>query len=170
MVLQAQDEGKVFSILFWMAGNLGRSDWDYLWVPTIGVVVGVAVLLADGARLNALLIGDETAASLGVNTHRLRYRLLAVTALLTALMVALSGMIGFVGLVVPHVARLTVGSDHRRVVPVAALGGATFLVLCDLASRAVLAPTDIPVGIVTGFVGAPFFLWLLHRTESLGAV
>ncbi len=170
MVLQAQDEGKVFSILFWMAGNLGRSDWDYLWVPTIGVVVGVAVLLADGARLNALLIGDETAASLGVNTHRLRYRLLAVTALLTALMVALSGMIGFVGLVVPHVARLTVGSDHRRVVPVAALGGATFLVLCDLASRAVLAPTDIPVGIVTGFIGAPFFLWLLHRTESLGAV
>ncbi len=90
-------------------------------------------------------------------------------ALLTAVMVALSGIIAFVGLVVPHVARLLVGSDHRRVVPIATLSGALFLVTCDVVSRVVIAPTLLPVGIVTGMLGAPFFLWLLHRSDSVAA-
>ena len=169
LVLQAEESHKVFSILFWLAGSLDKASWRSLWLPAAATATGFAVLLADGTRLNALLIGDETASSLGVDIHRLRARLLAVTALLTAVMVALSGIIGFVGLVVPHIARLIVGSDHRRVVPLAALTGATFLVLCDLASRTLIAPTLVPVGIVTGVLGAPFFLWLLHRADTMGA-
>lgn len=168
LVLQAEESQKVFSILFWLAGSLDKASWRSLWLPAAATATGFAVLLADGTRLNALLIGDETASSLGVDLHRLRARLLAVTALLTAVMVALSGIIGFVGLVVPHIARLIVGSDHRRVVPLAALTGATFLVLCDLASRTLIAPTLVPVGIVTGVLGAPFFLWLLHRADTMG--
>lgn len=168
-VLRADEAHKVFSILFWLAGSLDQATWRSLWLPATATAAGAVVLIADGPALNALLSGDETAASLGVDVRRLRRRLLAVTALLTAVMVALSGIIGFVGLIVPHVARLIVGSDHRRVVPVAALTGASFLVLCDIASRTVIAPTLVPVGIVTGMLGAPFFLWLLHRSESATA-
>jgi iron complex transport system permease protein len=169
LVLQATDDHKVFNILFWLSGSLSESSWRPLAIPALCVGAGFVLLLADGPALNALLIGDETAASLGVHVAALRRRLLAVTALLTAVMVALSGIIGFVGLVVPHVSRMLVGSDHRRVVPIAALSGATFLVLCDLASRVLIAPVEIPVGIVTGVLGAPFFLWLLRRSDTIGA-
>ena len=166
MVLRADEPQKVYGILFWLAGSLDQANWSPLWLPAMGIAVGLLILIADGARLNALIVGDETAASLGINVSRLRWRLLVVTSLMTALMVSQSGIIGFVGLVVPHVARLVVGADHRRVVPMAALTGAAFMVLCDLVSRTVIAPTVIPVGIVTGVVGAPFFLWLLRRADT----
>lgn len=166
MVLRADEPQKVYSILFWLAGSLDQAAWSALWLPSAAVVIGALILLFDAARLNALIVGDETAASLGISVARLRWRLLLVTSLLTALMVSQSGIIGFVGLVVPHVARLVVGADHRRVVPMAAVTGAAFMVLCDLASRTVIAPTVIPVGIVTGVVGAPFFLWLLRRADT----
>lgn len=166
VVLRADEPQKVYSILFWLAGSLDQANWSPLLLPAMGVVVGWLILSIDAARLNALIVGDETAASLGIHVARLRWRLLIVTSLLTALMVSQSGIIGFVGLVVPHVARLVVGADHRRVVPMAAVSGAAFVVLCDLVSRTVLAPTVIPVGIVTGVVGAPFFLWLLRRADA----
>ena len=134
------------------------------------VLVAMALLIMDGPRLNALIVGDETAASLGVDVNALRGRLLLITALLTAVMVALSGAIGFVGLVVPHIARMMVGSDHQRVIPISAVFGAAFLVICDTVARLLLAPVEIPVGIVTGIVGAPFFLWLLRRTEAVARV
>lgn len=169
LVLRAEDAHQVFSILFWLAGSLDQANWRDLVVPCVGVWAGFVLLMIDGRQLNALLIGDETAASLGVDVPALRRRLLVTTALLTAVMVALSGIIAFVGLVVPHVARLLVGSDHRRVVPIATLSGALFLVTCDVVSRVVIAPTLLPVGIVTGMLGAPFFLWLLHRSDSVAA-
>lgn len=170
LVLQADDAHQVFGVLFWLEGSLARSDWSFLLLPLLAILVGGVLLFADGQKLNALLVGDETAASLGVNVNYLRGRLLILTALLTAVMVALSGIIGFVGLVVPHIARLLVGSDHRRVLPVAALFGAAFLIIADTIARLLLAPVEIPVGIVTGIFGAPFFLWLLWRAENVARV
>lgn len=170
LVLRATDAHQVFGVLFWLQGSLARSDWQFLFMPVTAILVGGAILFTDAQKLNALLVGDETAASLGVNVSALRARLLLLTSLLTAVMVSLSGIIGFVGLVVPHIARMLVGSDHRRVVPVAALAGAIFLVLCDAIARLLIAPTEIPVGIITGIFGAPFFLWLLWRADNLARV
>lgn len=167
LVLQADDAQQVFGVLFWLEGSLARSNWNFLLLPVVAILASWVTLFADGHKLNALLVGDETASSLGVNVNYLRGRLLIITALLTAVMVSLSGIIGFVGLVVPHIARLLVGSDHRRVIPVAAIFGAAFLILADAIARLLLAPIEIPVGIVTGIFGAPFFLWLLWRAENL---
>ncbi|MGQ0466935.1 MAG: FecCD family ABC transporter permease [Sporichthyaceae bacterium] len=166
LVLRAQDAEQVFSILYWLGGSLQGARIHTLWMPALAVLVGGAVLFADAGRLNALLIGEETAASLGVNVNFLRWRLVAAVGLLAGVMVSQSGMIGFVGLVIPHIARLLVGSDHRLVLPVAAVGGAAFLVVCDIISRELLAPQLIPIGIVAGLFGAPLFIWLLRRSEA----
>jgi iron complex transport system permease protein len=109
------------------------------------------------------MTGDETATSLGVDVSRFRIEMLIATSLLTGAVVAVSGGIGFVGMVVPHVCRLVVGADHRRLIPVATLGGAIFLVLVDIVARTAAAPQELPIGIVTAAIGAPFFLWLLRR-------
>lgn len=170
LVLQAPEAHQVYGILFWLAGNLAQSDWRYLPLPALAVLLALLALMVDGQRLNALAVGDETAASLGVDVNRLRARLLILASLLTAVMVSLSGAIGFVGLVVPHVARMLVGSDHRRVIPATVLIGAAFLVVCDAVGRLLLAPVEIPVGIITGMAGAPFFLWLLRQTDAIARV
>lgn len=166
MVLRAEDDRQVYGILFWLGGSLDQATMSTLWLPAVGLLFGGVVLGADAQRLNALLVGDETAASLGVHVAWLRWRLLGITALLTATMVSQSGIIGFVGLVVPHIARLLIGSDNRRVIPVAAVTGAAFMVICDVIARLLIAPVVIPIGIVTGVLGAPFFLWLIRRSTS----
>ncbi|MGH3622513.1 MAG: FecCD family ABC transporter permease [Sciscionella sp.] len=163
LVLQADDPGKTNSALFWLLGSLAGARWSDLGVPAGALVLGIVVLLARGQGLNALLVGDETAASLGVSPTRLRGELFATTSLVTGVMVALSGSIYFVGLVVPHAVRLLLGSDHRTVLPAAALLGAGFLVLVDLIARSVLRPQELPVGIVTAMIGAPVFLLLMRR-------
>ncbi|WP_244328303.1 iron ABC transporter permease [Yimella sp. cx-51] len=152
------------SVLFWLLGSLGLAAWDIPLLVVTVVVLGSAVLLIVWSRrLDALAIGDETALTLGVSPAKLRSRLLVVVSLNVGAIVAASGSIGFVGLVVPHLARRAVGSDHRRVLPVAALMGATLLVLADLAARMILRPQEIPIGIITALVGAPFLLVLLRR-------
>ncbi|MGE3285720.1 MAG: FecCD family ABC transporter permease [Pseudonocardia sp.] len=150
---------------FWLLGSLGSAGWADLGLPTAAVMVGCAVLLLQSRSLNALLVGDETAVSLGLDVHRLRVQLLVVTSLLVGVVVSVSGAIAFVGLVVPHVCRLVIGSDHRRLLPVAALTGASFLVLVDLAARTVDAPSELPLTIVTAVLGVPCFIWLLRRRE-----
>lgn len=163
LVFQAEDSNQVRSALFWMLGSLGGARWEYLAAPALALGLGTAALMAQARALNALLVGEETAATLGVDTGRLRRGLLVLTALLTGVMVAVSGGIGFVGLVMPHAVRLLVGADHRRVLPLAVILGAIFLVWVDVLARTALAPEELPIGVVTSLIGAPFFLWLLHR-------
>lgn len=167
LTTQAQD---VFSVMFFLLGSVAAATWSDVAVPAVVTVALTGYLLTNARALNALLVGDETATSLGVAVDAFRTRMLIVTALLTGIMVSVAGGIGFVGLVVPHVARLLVGSDHRRMLPVTAIGGATFLVLIDLVSRTVAAPRELPIGIVTAAVGAPFFLWLMRRRDPAAGV
>lgn len=155
------------SVLFWLLGSLGLARWDVALAVVTAVVIGTtALLIVWSRRLDALAIGDETALTLGISPSTLRSRLLVVVSLNVGAVVAVSGSIGFVGLVVPHLARRAVGSNHRHMLPVAALMGAILLVLADLVARTLLRPQEIPIGIITALVGAPFLLVLLRRMTA----
>ena len=151
------------SVLFWMLGGLGLARWELLWLPALCLALALAVLLGLGRALNALMAGEQSAVSLGLEPRRVRLVVFVVASLLTGVLVSLSGAIGFVGLMLPHVARFLVGAEHRRVLPVAALLGALFLVWVDVAARTWLAPQDLPIGIVTAAIGGAFFVALLRR-------
>ena len=151
------------ALLTWVMGSLAGTQWRSLGLPAAVLLLGMLWLLAQARPLNALLAGDETAATLGVSTERLRRQLFIVVSLLTGTMVAVSGAIGFVGLMIPHTTRMLVGTDHRRVLPIAALMGAVFLVVVDGVARTWFAPMEIPVGVITAFVGGPFFIAMLWR-------
>ncbi|GAA3794351.1 iron ABC transporter permease [Amycolatopsis tucumanensis] len=159
----------VFSVLFFLLGSVSAASMSSLAVPAVAFVAACLVVGLRTRAMNALLSGDESATALGVDVNRLRAVLLVTAALLTGSIVSVSGGIGFVGLVVPHVARIVVGADHRRMLPVAVLGGAAFLMLADLLSRTVAAPAEVPIGILTAVVGAPFFLWLMRRDTAARA-
>ncbi|GAA1177308.1 iron ABC transporter permease [Nesterenkonia xinjiangensis] len=160
------DAHQVFSVMFFLLGSLSAATFGQLVLPA--VVLGLVLVFAgvNARGLNALMAGDETATALGVNVNVLRIGSLVLAALLTASVVAVCGGIGFVGLIIPHTARLLVGSDHRLMLPVAVLGGALFLAAADLAARTAAAPTEVPIGIFTAAVGAPFFLWLLRPRRA----
>jgi iron complex transport system permease protein len=151
------------TVVFWMLGGLGLAQWDQLIYPLVILILCGAWLTSRTTNLNATTIGDETAATLGIAVARFRLIVFVVGALITGVMVAFSGIIGFVGLMVPHIARMLVGGDYTRVLPVSALIGAIFLLWADIAARTVMAPEDMPIGIVTGLVGGVFFVWLLGR-------
>jgi iron complex transport system permease protein len=155
------------SVLFWLLGSFGLANWSQLPIPAIALVVAMVYLLAQGRSLNALAMGTEPAASLGVDVHRLRRNLFVVTSLMAGVAVAVSGVIGFVGLVVPHIVRLLVGSDHRRVLPVGVVFGASFMVLGDLLARTIVAPQEMPIGVITAFIGAPTLIVLIRRRPYL---
>ena len=148
--------------LYWLMGHLKGASWPEVTSSVVLVAVPFVVLLAYARDLNVMLLGEEDALALGIEVERTKRLLLAATALITAAAVAVAGIIGFVGLIIPHVMRLVVGPDHRILIPTSALAGATFLVLADTVAR---AGTAMPVGIVTAAVGAPFFLFLLRRRE-----
>ena len=148
-------------ILFWLMGGLENRSWEHVWMGVPVIALGCALLLPLGRGLNLLSLGEQSAQSLGVDVHRLRGKLIVLATVLTALATATGGIIGFVGLVVPHVLRLVWGPDHRRLLPAAMLGGGTFLLACDLVTR--LFPIGLRLGVVTAVVGGPFFLWLLRR-------
>ncbi|MFI7868882.1 FecCD family ABC transporter permease [Ectopseudomonas khazarica] len=151
------------SVLFWMLGGLGLARWELLWLPTLCLALALLVLLGLARALNGLMAGEQSAVSLGLEPRRVRLLVFVVASLLTGVLVSLSGAIGFVGLMLPHVARFLVGAEHRRVLPVAALLGALFLVWVDVAARTWLAPQDLPIGIVTAAIGGVFFVALLRR-------
>ncbi|MFE9400247.1 FecCD family ABC transporter permease [Streptomyces sp. NPDC006530] len=152
----------VQEVLHWTLGGLGGARWDMLALPAAALTLGTLVLITLARPLDLLLVGEEGATVLGLNTGRFRAAVFVLASLLTGVLVAYSGAIGFVGLMVPHAARMAVGAAHRTLLPVAALGGAAFLVLADLAARTVAAPQDIPVGVLTALTGGPFFLWMLR--------
>ncbi|MFH0515666.1 FecCD family ABC transporter permease [Streptomyces sp. M41] len=158
------------TVMFWMLGSVAGAQWSQLPAVTVVVLVCTALLALFGKRLNALLAGDESATALGVDVNRLRALLLVISALLTGTVIAVAGSIGFVGLMIPHLVRLTLGADHRRLLPLTALLGAIYLVLVDLLSRTVNRPNELPLGILTALLGAPFFLWLLRRNKGLDNV
>jgi len=153
------------AVVFWMMGGLGAASWPYVKMIAPMFVVGAVLSLAFTRELNLMLLGDERAGHLGVDVRRFKLVALATASLLTAAAVAVAGLIGFVGLMVPHMVRLTLGPDHRVLLPASLLGGSIVLVLADLVARTILAPVEIPVGIVTALVGGPFFVWLLVRGE-----
>jgi iron complex transport system permease protein len=150
----------------WLLGGVTSAPWSHVGVTALIVLAGCACALGRTRRLNALSLGDEASASLGLHVERERGVVIAIGALLTAAAVSTGGLIGFVGLIVPHVGRVLVGPNHHRLLPLSILGGGIFLVLADLAARVALAPAEIPLGIVTAFTGGPLFLYLLRRTKQ----
>lgn len=157
------DPNATQGVLFWLLGSFGRATWDQVVVPLIALAVGIAYLAPRRHLLNALAMGDHTARSLGVDVLRLRRMLYILASLLAASTVAVAGVIGFVGLVVPHIARLLVGANHERMLPLSALVGATFMVLADLLARTLASPQEMPLGVISAVIGAPTLLVLLRR-------
>ncbi|REF00691.1 FecCD family ABC transporter permease [Thermomonospora umbrina] len=166
LVVTSDDPHAADSALRWMLGGMGGTTWEVLWIPAAAVLAGTAVLLGVCRSLNLLLAGEEAAGALGLDVHRFRAVMFTVVALMIGTMVAVSGAIGFVGLIMPHIVRLLVGADHRRALPAVALLGAAFMILADLAARTLISPEEIPVGILTALVGGPFFLWLMRRRAA----
>ncbi|MGH7458463.1 MAG: FecCD family ABC transporter permease [Longimicrobiaceae bacterium] len=151
------------SAIFWMMGTLSGASWGGLRMLALYLLPGVLVLLALARPLNLLTVGEETASYLGVSVERSKLLAYGAGSLLAAAAVAVSGVIGFVGLVVPHTVRMLWGGDHRFLLPASVLAGAAFLVLADTLARVAAAPSELPVGVITAFVGVPFFVWLLRR-------
>jgi iron complex transport system permease protein len=157
------DPKATHTVVFWMLGGLGLAQWSHLIYPIVVLVPAGVWLWTQSGALNAMSLGDETAASLGIPVARFRLSVFVAGALITGVMVAFSGLIGFVGLMMPHLVRFAVGGDNARVLPLSALAGAIFLVAADTVARVVMAPEDMPIGVVTGLVGGVFFLWLMAR-------
>jgi iron complex transport system permease protein len=157
---------ELHSITFWLMGDLSRTSGREIFIAAVCLIGGFIFLYLQARQLNLFLQGDEIARQLGVNVDRTKQGLLIVTSLMTAIAVALSGIIGFVGIIVPHMMRLLFGSDHRLLLPAAALFGAAFLVAADTIARTVLAPTELPVGVITALCGAPYFIFLLKRKSG----
>jgi len=166
LMLRSADE--VRRALGWLMGGSIQNGWTSILAVLPLLTVGAVVLLISGHALNLLQFGDDQAQQLGLNVTRTRTTILIAASLVTATAVSFSGIIGFVGLVVPHLVRLWAGVDYRRLLPLSLIGGASLLLFADVIARVVLAPQEIPVGIVTALAGAPFFLWVLRRSKNQG--
>lgn len=160
------DDDQLRSIVFWTLGSLGGATWAVIGPIAPLIIAGVLVMPLWARSLNLMTLGDREAGHVGVSTERIRLGVIVVAALITGAAVAVAGIIGFVGLVVPHVIRLTVGPDHRMLLPLSALGGATLMLLSDLIARNAAIPAEIPIGAITALAGGPFFLWLVNRTRK----
>ncbi len=154
-----------FKITMWMMGYLGNATWNRVIFLAIPLVFSVSYFYLKRNQLDALLSGDEEAHSLGIDVNKLKVRTLTVAALVVAFSVAFSGMIGFVGLIVPHTMRMLLGPSNSKLLPSTILAGGFFLLICDTFGRLVLAPTEVPIGVITAFFGAPFFLYLALRNK-----
>jgi iron complex transport system permease protein len=157
---------KVHSILSWLMGNFSYAGWDQLGIISPYIVVGLAVIFLFARPLNVMQLDEEQAQQLGINVERTKIILLGAATMITAAAVCFVGTIGFVGIIVPHIVRLIWGPDHRLLLPLSAITGAILLIMADTASRTLMAPSEIPVGVITAFIGAPFFLFLLRRTKK----
>lgn len=157
---------KLHQLVFWMMGGFSSADWTYVKIIIPYIVFGAIVNLIFARELNIMLLGEETAHHLGVSVEKLKKILLISSSMLTAASVSVSGTIGFVGLVVPHIIRLIVGPDHRILLPSSAIFGAIFLLIADIISRIIIPPTEIPVGIITSLFGGPFFIYLLKSKKE----
>ena len=163
--LMVLNQEKMDAIIFWTMGSFGSASWTDVGVLTPVAAVGIGVVIYFSRDLNLLLAGSEAAQSMGVEVERLKRTLLLATTLMVAFAVSSCGVIGFVGLIVPHAVRLVAGSDNRRVVPYSMLCGALFVLLADTLARYMLRPSELPVGSLTSIVGAPLFIYLLYKNK-----
>lgn len=161
------DRESMTSVVFWMMGGLGNRSWEHVAMLAVMFSLGAIVPALYHRELDLMLLGDERAGQLGVSVERFKLLALGSASLVVAGAVSVSGLIGFVGLMTPHMVRLVIGPRHRLLLPASVLAGAIVLVLADLLARIVLAPVEIPVGIVTALAGGPFFIWLLVRKERV---
>lgn len=166
--LMLRSTSEVRRALGWLLGGASQAGWTAIFAMLPYLVIGLSILIFFSYRLNLLQFGDDQAQQMGLNVNRTKTILLVAASLATASAVAFSGIIGFIGLIVPHVMRLWFGGDYRRLIPLSIIGGASALIVSDVIARVVLAPQEIPVGIITALVGAPFFLWLLRRVKNQG--
>ncbi|UQS12637.1 iron ABC transporter permease [Pseudomonas sp. HS6] len=151
------------AVMFWMLGGLGLARWELLAVPALSVLLSLILLIGMARPLNALMAGEQTAVTLGLNARAVRLRVFVIASLMTGVLVSISGSIGFVGLMVPHIARRLIGAEHRRLLPVCVLLGSVFLVWVDVAARTLIAPEDLPIGVATAALGGLFFIGLMRR-------
>lgn len=157
------DQRAAQSVVFWMLGGLGRARWDLLTIPLSAITLGIVLLIWQARNLNVLMMGQESAAAIGLSVKRTQRFILLLATLVTSLIVSLTGTIGFVGLVVPHIMRAFVGGDNRTLLPLSALAGAAFMLAMDIVARIFLAPQELPIGIITGAIGGGYFCYLLIR-------
>lgn len=166
--LMLRSTSEVRRALGWLLGGASQAGWTAILAILPYIIIGLGILLINGHRFNLLQFGDDQAQQLGLNVTRTKTILLIAASLATAAAVAFSGIIGFIGLIVPHVIRIWFGGDYRRLIPLSIIGGASALLFSDVVARVVLAPQEIPVGIITSLVGAPFFLWVLRTAKNQG--
>jgi iron complex transport system permease protein len=164
--LMLKSTGELRRALVWLLGGATMSGWQPVLAQLPYVVVGLGVLLVMGHALNVMQVGEEQAQQLGLPVERVRLLVVVAASLATAAAVSFAGIIGFVGLVVPHVVRMIWGADYRRILPLSVISGATLLLAADVLARVVMAPQEVPVGIIMALVGAPFFLWVLRRVKN----
>lgn len=163
ILMMSKEQGGIQAVMHWMLGSLAGAKWSNLVIPSIVLVVVFILLWSNYRQLNALLLGEETANTMGINVEYFRIFIIITVSLLTGVVVAVSGSIGFVGLVVPHIVRMAVGSNYKVVLPFSALLGAIFIVWADVGARVFIAPEEMPIGILTALCGGPFFIWMLRR-------
>ncbi|SET67131.1 iron ABC transporter permease [Paenibacillus sp. NFR01] len=163
IVYFANNAEGIKTVTFWTMGSLAAASWDKLPLIAVAVTLALLFFLLQSRVLNTMLLGDEAAVTLGINLSAYRRAYMILTALITGVMVASCGMIGFVGLIIPHLVRGVVGSDHRRLVPVAALSGAFFLIWTDVIARTIIPNVELPIGIITALIGAPMFMYMLIK-------
>jgi iron complex transport system permease protein len=156
-------DAQLRNIMFWNLGSVGGATWNALAVSAPLILISVFLLIRMARPLNVILLGEAEARHLGINTERLKWQAICLVALAVGAAVAVSGAIGFVGLIVPHLLRLTIGADHRFLLRNSAVAGAILVIGADVLARTILSPAEIPIGIVTALVGAPFFIWLLLK-------
>ncbi|TXK85542.1 iron ABC transporter permease [Paenibacillus sp. N3.4] len=153
-------------IIFWLMGSLAMRGWSYAFMISPYLIIGFVVIISYARSLNLLALGERQAAHLGVHVERTKLIVLIVATFITAAAVSVAGVIGFVGLIVPHLVRLLVGPDYRLIVPLSAIGGGIYVLWADTIARTLLSPTEIPLGVITAFIGAPFFAYLLHKDKK----
>lgn len=169
-ILTLMNEYRLREFLFWMVGGLDFRRWEHVFLAIGPFLIGTTILITLGRQLNVLVLGDTEAKALGVPVMLYRLFFLFLASFITATTVCVSGAIGFVGLIIPHIVRILVGPDHRVLLPVSALAGALFLIFCDTLGRVLAAPSEIRVGIMTALLGAPYFLYLLRRVRQKGGI
>lgn len=168
-ILLAISSREIHSMIFWLMGDLSTANWQEISIIILPVLIGSILLILSSLELNAIALGEEEALHLGIQTEKLRLKIFLVGSIMIAIIVSFTGLIGFVGLVIPHITRLLVGPDHRIMLPASALIGAIFLILCDTVARTIIAPTEIPIGAITAIAGAPLFIHLLKRRNENNA-
>jgi iron complex transport system permease protein len=166
--LMLRSTGELRRAISWLLGGASQAGWGPVLTILPYLAIGLGILLLSGHALNLLQFGDDQAQQLGLNVTRTRTLILLAASLATAAAVSFSGIIGFIGLIVPHVMRLWFGADYRRLLPLSIIGGAGVLLVADVIARSIMSPQELPVGIVTALAGAPFFLWVLRRAKNQG--